>query len=179
MTDKLTYINEVSLRYAKALILASKKMGIEPILKDFKNLITLIEKNSTIKDFISNPLINSVKKSDIMKKVCKDLKTDDKFLGFIETLSKHNKVMLISKVFDQFNKLIDASKGIMEVSITTASRLEDDKAKKIEKVLSEKINSKIRLKKIIDPQIIGGIIIQINSNMIDNSVKTKLSENNL
>ena len=50
-------------------------------------------------------------------------------------------------------------------------------AKQIEKMISQKINCKVKLRKKVDPQIIGGIIIQIDSYMIDNSIKSKLSEN--
>ena len=61
--------------------------------------------------------------------------------------------------------------------MTTSTKLKDKKLKQIEQIISQKINSKVKLKKKVDPQIIGGIIIQINSFMIDNSVKSKLSEN--
>ena len=53
MTDKSNYINEVSLRYANALILISKKSGLKQIQNDFESFIKLIETN---KDIISIPI---------------------------------------------------------------------------------------------------------------------------
>ena len=177
MTDRSNYINEVSLRYANALILISKKSGLKQIQNDFESFIKLIETNKNLRLIINNPLINVTKKSTVLENICKVIKTKKTFLGFVKTLTKHNKIVLIEKVFSQFNKLIDIKDGFTEVHLTTSTKLEDDKLKQIEKIISQKINCKVKLKKKVDPQIIGGIIIQIDSFMIDNSVKSKLSEN--
>jgi len=177
LTDKSNYINEVSLRYANALILISKKSGPKQIKNDFESFIKLMENNKNLKSIINNPLINVAKKSVILEKICKAINTQETFLGFIKTLTKHNKIVLIEKVFSQFNKLIDIKEGFTEVHLTTSKKLENDKLKEIEKIISKKINCKVKLKKKVDPQIIGGIIIQIDSFMIDNSIKSKLSEN--
>ncbi len=176
MTDKSNYINEVSLRYAKALMLISKESGLKQIQNDFQSFVKLIQTNKNLRIIIMNPLINVSKKSVILEKICKAIKTQKTFLGFIKTLTKHNKIVLIEKVFGQFNKLIDLKDGFTEVHLTTSTKLESERSKQIEKIISQKINCKVKLKKKVDPQIIGGIIIQINSYMIDNSVKSKLSK---
>ena len=167
----------MSLRYANALILISKNSGLKQIQNDFETFIKLIETNKNLRFIINNPLINVTKKSTVLENICKVIKTKNTFLGFVKTLTKHNKIVLIEKVFSQFNKLIDIKDGFTEVHLTTSTKLEDDKLKQIEKIISQKINCKVKLKKKVDPQIIGGIIIQIDSFMIDNSVKSKLSEN--
>ena len=177
MTDKSNYINEVSLRYANALMLISEKSGLNQIQNDFESFIKLIKNNKNLKLVIDNPLINVKKKSIILENICKAIKAQKTFLGFIKTLTKHNKIVLIEKVFSQFNKLIDNKEGFTEVYLTTSKKLENEKLKQIEKVISQKINCKVKLKKKVDPQIIGGIIIQIDSFMIDNSVRSKLSGN--
>ncbi len=177
MTDKSNYINEVSIRYANALILISKKGGLKQIQNDFESFIKLIETNKDLKLVINNPLINVIKKSTILENICKAIKTQKIFLGFLKTLTKHNKIVLVEKVFSQFNKLIDIKEGFTEVHLTTSKKLENEKLKQIENIISQKIDCKVKLKKKVDPQIIGGIIIQIDSFMIDNSVRSKLSEN--
>lgn len=179
MTDKSNYINEVSLRYANALMLTVGEDGVDKVLKNFETFIEAINKNRNLSNLISNPLINNLKKSAILEKICIKLKTEKTFLGFILTLTKHSKIILINKVFEKFNQMLDQKNGLTEVYVTTSSKLDVENEKKIIKVISEKINLKIKLKRIVDPDIIGGIIIRINSLMIDNSIKTKLSESNL
>ena len=85
---------------------------------------------------------------------------------------------LIEKIYNEFKKSLDEKEGISEVTITTTSPLEKKFEENIIKNLSKKLNKKIRLNKLIDPRLIGGIIIKINSIMIDNSIKTKLLDYN-
>ena len=158
-------------------MLISKKNGLQQIKNDFESFIDLIKTNKNLKLIINNPLINVTKKSTILENICKAIKTQKTFLGFVKTLTKHNKIVLIEKIFSQFNKLIDIKEGFTEVHLTTSKNLENEKLKKIEKIISQKIDCKVKLNKKVDPQIIGGIIIQIDSFMIDNSVRSKLSEN--
>ena len=54
--------------------------------------------------------------------------------------------------------------------------MKKDIEEKIKKNLSDSLNLKIKLTKIIDKEIIGGVIIKIKSIMIDNSLKSKLVE---
>ena len=73
---------------------------------------------------------------------------------------------------------MDENDGITEVTVTTTEPLEKKFEDDIVKNIGEKLKKKIRLNKLIDPDLIGGIIIKIDSVMIDNSIKTKLLDYN-
>lgn len=81
---------------------------------------------------------------------------------------------MLEKIYYEFKKLLDVSDGVTEVTVTTTEPIEKNFEKKIVESLSKKLNKKIRLNKLIKPELIGGIIIKIDSIMIDNSIKTKL-----
>ena len=66
--------------------------------------------------------------------------------------------------------------GLTEIVVTTSEPLEKEVEIKIKAKLSDSLKSKIKLTKIIDKEIIGGIKIKIKSIMIDNSIKSKLTE---
>ena len=67
---------------------------------------------------------------------------------------------------------------MLEVSITTIDSIEKTTQKRIKSSLEKTLNCKIKLKEIIDTSIIGGIILKVNSIMIDNSIKNKLQDYN-
>ena len=73
---------------------------------------------------------------------------------------------------------MDENDAITEVTVTTTEPLEKKFEDDIVKNIGEKLKKKIRLNKLIDPGLIGGIIIKIDSVMIDNSIKTKLLDYN-
>ena len=85
---------------------------------------------------------------------------------------------MLTKIFSEFNNLLDKKNGVVEVTITTTDSIEKTIKTKIESSLEKSLNCKIKLKEIIDESIIGGVIIKVNSIMIDNSIKNKLQDYN-
>ena len=69
---------------------------------------------------------------------------------------------------------MDIRDGLTEIVITTAEPLEKETEEQLKQKLSNVLKLKIKLKKIVKKEIIGGVIIKINSIMIDNSIKSKL-----
>ena len=82
--------------------------------------------------------------------------------------------MFYNRIFNEFKKVLDMNDGLTEVVITTAKPLEKKTEEQIKEKMSDLLKLKIKLTKIIDKEIIGGVIIKINSIMIDNSIKSKL-----
>ncbi len=176
MTKTSQNINEICSRYANALILSSSdKSDLKKLNDNFRHFNKILENSSDLLNYINNPLINSKKKSLSLKRICEKLEYLKVFQGFITVLTKHGKISLQKKILDEFQKIIDLKDGLTEVHITTASPLEKKTEDKIKEKLSKTLNLKIKLKKKINKEIIGGIIIKINSIMIDNSIKSKLT----
>ena len=170
-------INEICNRYAKAIILSSSNESeIKEIIKNFKKFNSLINSHEDFYKYMNNPLINSQKKSRALSNLCRKLSFSEVFIGLITTLAKHGKILLYKRVFEQFQKIIDNDNNITEIQITTSEPLDNKIENKIKDKLSELLNLKIKLVKIVDKEIIGGVIIKIKSIMIDNSVKTKLMD---
>ena len=98
------------------------------------------------------------------------------FQGFIGVLTKHGKISLLEKILSEYKRIIDLKEGLTEIVVTTSEPLQKEEENKLKKKLSDSLKLKIKLTKIIDKEIIGGIKIKIKSIMIDNSIKSKLTE---
>ena len=95
------------------------------------------------------------------------------------TLANNGKLFLLKKIFSEFNNLLDEKNGVIEVTVTTTDSIDRTVKNKIQLSLENTLNCKIKLKEIIDKSIIGGIILKVNSIMIDNSNRNKLQDYNL
>ena len=146
---------------------------------DFEKLLSAYKDIEGFKSFILTPLLKRNKKKDVLIKILNKMELSAEFINFFKIVANHGKLYLLEKIFNQFTKYLDEKDGVIEVTVTTTSPLEKNFEEEIIKNLSIKLNKKIRLKKLIDPDLIGGIIIKINSIMIDNSIKTKLLDYNL
>jgi F-type H+-transporting ATPase subunit delta len=99
-------------------------------------------------------------------------------ISFFKIVANHGKLFLLEKIYKEFGKILDENDEITELTVTTTDTLEKKFEDDIVKNIGEKLKKKIRLNKLIDPDLIGGIIIKIDSVMIDNSIKTKLLDYN-
>ena len=177
MTKNVENINEICKRYANALILSSQDRNeLKIITENFEHFNKVLGTSKDLSTFIKNPLVNSQKKSFVLKKICKSFSYNQFFQGFIGVLTKHGKINLQEKILNEFKRIIDLKDGLTEIIVTTSEPLQKEVEKKLITKLSDSLKLKIKLTKIIDKEIIGGIKIKIKSIMIDNSIKTKLTE---
>ena len=125
------------------------------------------------------PILNEINSLKKTIKILNKINLCDEFISFFKIVANHGKLFLIEKIYSEFRKSLDDKQGIIEVTVTTTEPLEKKIEEEIVKSMSLKLKKKIRLNKVIDPDIIGGVIIKINSIMIDSSIKTKLLNYNL
>lgn len=179
LSNKSLNTNETARRYAKALQLISvNESDKNSLKKEFDSFIDSYKNLNEMRVFFNSPLINPMKRTEVINKVLSSTNLSESFSNFLITLAKNGKLFLIVKIHNEYVKLLDISDGILTVSVTTTEKLEKEQEKKIIDTIGNKLNTKIRLNKYIDPNIIGGIIIKINSVMIDNSIKSKLLDYN-
>ena len=177
MNKNVENINEICKRYANALILSSQDRNeLKIITENFEHFNKVLRTSDDLSTFIKNPLVNSQKKSFVLKKICKSFSYNKFFQGFIGVLTKHGKINLQEKILNEYKRIIDLKAGLTEIIVTTSEPLHKEVEQKLKKKLSDSLKLKIKLTKIIDKEIIGGIIIKIKSIMIDNSIRSKLTE---
>ena len=168
-------LNETANRYTNALFLVSKNnQSISVINTNFSSFIDVIRNVPDLKKIIESPLVKISQKKKCLAKVCSQLKYHEDFIGFLMTIANHGKLEIIEKVYDKFSEFLNKKNGITKVNITTADPLDNKLESLLVEGLSKKLGGTIDLKKKIDKNIIGGIIIQIKSIMIDHSIRSEL-----
>ena len=180
MTNKSKYKTEAPNRYAKALLLScsNNDLDLKQTKNDFDDFIKTYNKVDELKLFFQTPLLNPLRKKQILLEILKKVKFCEIFSNFLITLANNGKLFLLKEVFSEFNNLLDEKNGVIEVTVTTTELIDKTAKNKLQSSLEKTLNCKIKLKEITDRSIIGGIILKVNSIMIDNSIKNKLQDYN-
>ncbi len=180
LTNKSTYKTETANRYAKALLLScnNNDSDVKKTKSNFDDFIKMYNKLDELKLFFQTPLINPTKKKKILLEILRKTNLCENFSSFLVTLANNGKLFLLKKIFIEFNNLLDKKNGVLEVTVTTVDSIDKTVQKKIQSSLEKTLNCKIKLKQINDKSIIGGIILKVNSIMIDNSIRNKLQDYN-
>ena len=101
-----------------------------------------------------------------------------KFLCYL--ISKR-RFFYVEKILLDFIETCSKKRGEIKAELLAANDLNKEEIIKIENDLSSSFDSKIKLNFKKDPSLIGGLIVQVSSTMIDTSIKNKLQkiENNM
>ena len=177
MSSKSTFTNSTSKSYALALYeLARENSELNKIEDGINNLKSLLSENPDFKKMILDPTVTKEEKNKVIIKIadhynfCQTLK---KFLGF---LSIKNRLFFLLQIIDSFLNFISSSKGQLKAKLISAKKLSKEEMEKIGHELSKDFKSSLNIDYKYDPNLIGGLIIQIGSVMVDSSIKTKLKK---
>ena len=96
--------------------------------------------------------------------------------NFFSILIIKKRIFFLDNIIEEFLKLISHKKGEISANLISSKRIDDKTILDIEKEISANIKSSIKLKSKVDETLIGGVVIQIGSLMIDTSIKNKLAK---
>jgi F-type H+-transporting ATPase subunit delta len=165
--------SKISVRYSRAIFQSALEKKI--LDKVYQNMIFISEicKMKETKEFLHSPIIIPSKKEDIFHKMLGG-NVEKIILSLIDLIVKNGRESFLPAIARVFIHETKKYKGITESVLTTAVKVDDNVRKQITDLISEVFKTKVELKESIDPEIIGGFILQIDDNYIDASIKNKL-----
>jgi F-type H+-transporting ATPase subunit delta len=102
--------------------------------------------------------------------------TDPRRQNFLKLLVMRQRTQLIAQVRKEFETLVDASEGRIELELTVAADLPEEAREQLTRVLREKAEGEVRVDFHVDPDILGGAIVRHGDHVTDGSVRRRLLE---
>lgn len=165
--------SKISVRYSRAFFqLAVEKNLLDSVNEDMI-FISEVCKTPEMREFLSSPIIFPSKKREIFQKMLGD-NIEKITLDLINLVVKNGRESYIPSIARVFIHETIKYKGISELNLTTAIKVESKVKKQIADIISEAFKIKVEVKENVDPDLIGGFIIRVDDNYIDGSVRTKL-----
>ena len=162
-------------RYALALYeLAQENSEINKIESEAKSIQELFYQSSEFRSLIKNPTNSKNEQSNVMKAICDQFKFSKIFTKFLCFLCFKRRLFFMEKILINFMQIASKKRGEIKAQLSSSKELSSAELEKIQQELSENFTSKIKLDYKYDPKLIGGLIIQVGSIMIDTSIKSRL-----
>jgi len=165
----------VEKRYAEALI----RIGVEQnIIDTFQADMDSVEKvivgNDQLKKFLNNPSLKKNSKKEAIEEIFgKEIHKDT--VNFLKVLIDKGRMKNFSGIIEQYKLLADEIKKCLNLKVISAEALSENQLKKLGEKLRVQYGSQdVKVDSVLDPSIIGGVIVRIGDKMIDGSVKGKL-----
>ena len=177
MSSKSTFSNSTSRSYALALYeIAKENSELNKIENEIESLKKLLNDSPEFKEMILSPTVIKDDKKNVILKIAEKnnfSETSKKFLCFI---AAKNRLFFLNKIIASFLNLVSTNKGELKAKLISAKKLSIDEQKSIQSELSQDFKSTLKIDYKYDPELIAGLIIQVGSLMVDNSIKTKLKK---
>ncbi len=160
----------VSSRYGLALYsLALEENKLSSWQEEVKELSRIFKENTDFIMVLGSSFISLEERIEILEKSL--VGVDKEIIALISVVMENNRINLILEIFESFNSYCNQYRGVSEGLIYSTVKLEEKVISQIEEKVSKMENSKVELKNIIDPSLIGGVKIVIKDHIYDGSIK--------
>ena len=167
---------KISIRYAKALLSSAKDAKVEEqVYSEMTTLDSAFAQIQLLKQAMTNPTLTKEDKIKLLNSVFNN-KASKLTQGFINLVVENGREDYFHRIALSFQELYRKDKNIVVTHLTTAIELDEPLKKKIIQSVEEQENSKVELRTEINPDIIGGYILDIDGKRLDASIIRQLSK---
>ena len=164
-------------RYSLALFELSEENNLLTQLEDQSNsVLKLINDSKDFSNLIKDPTTNTEDLSKVINKIAENNKFETLFKNFLNFLIQKRRFFFIERILKSFIEICSKKRGELKAELKSAKELSSDEITKITDELTKNFSSKIKLNYKHDESLIGGLVVQVGSTMVDTSIKNKLQQ---
>ena len=161
--------------YAEALLGAAKeKKRLDAVRKDFDEFAAALEDSDELRRFLGNPQVESRSKRAVLEDLLSG--ADTFFLNFLRLLAEKDRIGELLQVYEEWTRLLARDERVLELELTTAIELSDKEAERVINQIEEASGRRVVASRTVDPDLIGGLVVQAGSIRLDASVRGRLEQ---
>lgn len=169
-------VSKAAKRYATALIeIANDDKIIDEILKDVKMAYGTLQESKDLRFFLKSPIIKPDQKVKALDAIFSG-KVNKLLSDFLRFVASKNRANIIALILESFISKYEDMNGILNVDVRSAKELSNKQFKELSKILEINTGKKIQLHASVNPELKGGLAVQIDDTVIDGTIKHKLEK---
>ncbi len=166
--------NRLARIYAEALMANAEKAGsVDSIATELDELAGSIFTNASAEEFITTPVISWRTKEPLLAQALQG-NVSDLLRNFIGVLNKNGRLGMLPQIRAAYQSLQDDSAGRVRVTVKTAVPLGEQQQSDLAGTLAAALKKQPVLNLQVDPDLLGGIVVQVGDRVIDTSVRTRI-----
>ena len=175
MSEVLEETSTISNRYATALFeLAAERGAVDRVGRDLEQITKMLGDSSELTHMIRSPIVKTEDQVNTMAELTERTGMDVLSRNFVGLISFNRRLSELPEMIRALQLLLAKNRGEAFGEIISSHSLEKKDLEMIKPTLEKSSGKKFRLRTKVDDSLIGGILIKVGSNMIDNSIRTKL-----
>ncbi|KAI9885094.1 MAG: ATP synthase F0 subcomplex subunit OSCP atp5 [Watsoniomyces obsoletus] len=175
--------------YASALYTAAAKTStLDSTAQALARLHEIFKRDHKLPAILAAPTLTPSDKSQIVQELIKHTglggtdKNNETIRNFLKTLAENNRLGVLQGVCEKFGTLIGVHRGEVELVVTSAAPLDNRTLSRLESAISKSDlvgpGKKLKVNNKVNPDILGGLIVEVGDRTIDVSVSSKIAKMN-
>jgi F-type H+-transporting ATPase subunit delta len=123
---------------------------------------------------LENPEIDRAAKASVLEELLAG--GDELVRNFLLLLVEKGRIVSLREIARDVDSLVAAEERRLEVQLTTAIELSDDEALELVDQIEQAAGRKVEATRVVDPDLIGGLVLQVGSRRVDGSVRGRLDQ---
>jgi F-type H+-transporting ATPase subunit delta len=163
-------------RYATALFELAKEAGvIDSVVADLSAFDTLVGSHEDMQRFVRSPVFSAEEQVAALRPILEKIGIQGLAQKFLLMVATQRRLFAVRAMVRAFRQLVDQDRGVVRATVTLAETPSSSALEAIKTALKDVAGAGAAIDLEVDPEIIGGIIVQIGSKMVDSSLRTKLN----
>jgi ATP synthase F1 delta subunit len=168
-------VEEIARVYASALFGVAKDRGkLDAIREQLGAFADALADNRDMQLFFFSPYFSSADKEEGLDKAVSD--AEPEILNFLLLLIEKHRMPVLFRIRRQFDALWAKENKRLGVTVTSAVELDPEIAERIGKEIEEQTGNTVELESRVDPDILGGLVLQVGNMVLDTSIRNRLEK---
>ena len=171
-----TMVSGVAGRYASALFeLARDERAVDAVAGDLDRFNALIRESPDLQRLVRSPVFTAEEQGKAVGAILDQAGISGLAGNFIRLVTTNRRLFALPDMIRAYRKLVAESKGIVRAEVRLAEPPSDRVLNDIKAALREVANAEVDVDVKVDPNLIGGMVVQMGSRMVDASLRTRLN----
>ncbi len=164
-----------AIRYATALVeIAANAKKIDSVEKDLNDLSAMLVSSTDLQTLLNSPLISREDQQNAIQVIAKKAKFQDVTTNFLSLVAQNRRLSMMPAITKKVHQEISKLRGQVDAHVATAFKLSKEQENALQESLTKAVGKEVAIKVEVQEDLIGGMVVTVGSQIIDDSVKRKL-----
>ena len=166
-------MEELARVYGGSLFEVARKEGkLELIREQLAQFADAVRESQQLQVFLFSPHFSTQEKKAGLERALEG--ADEVLMRFLELLVEKHRMPVLFRIRQEYESLCEQAERRLGVEITSAVELDPAMAEEVAEQIGAHTGRRIELRRRVDPEIIGGLILRVGNSILDASVRTRL-----
>src|SRR3954449_10093388 len=168
-------MEEIAAVYARSLFeVAKERDKLDVVREQIGAFADALDDSRELQVFFFSPYFSTAEKQDGLDRAITE--ADETVVNFLKLLIENHRTPVIFRVRREYDQLWRQENKLLPVTVTSAVELDAATVRQIGDRIADQTSRKIELSAVVDPEILGGIVVRVGNSILDASIRNRLEQ---